>query len=298
MVWSDIKSTFSGEQPLNQTFETIQDSLSKYIVRPLNAFGMAGFIFDVEGDTTQTLSADITDNFTESNVFIQDHISIKPIKVTLRNYVGELVYEPNQSDNQFLEELTEKLTVLNNVLPQLSDSALQLKNSLDTNNLNFKNMSALATTQGSNLWGLVKNISPAATRQEQVYRFFKALWQQKVLFSVQTPYEYLTNMAIETITVKQGSESKFISDFSITLKQIRFASTKTERKRVDTSGVVNPTEKQELPVYDEPADYQGQTLYQRAPEVNQGIVYGDPPLDLNQVGDLLEANFEPDLEPL
>ena len=58
------------------------DSLKQYVVTPLNAFGVGGFVFDSEGDTTVNLSADITDHYLEDNTSVQDHIAIKPKRVT------------------------------------------------------------------------------------------------------------------------------------------------------------------------------------------------------------------------
>lgn len=40
---------------------------------------------------------------------------------------------------------------------------------------------------------------------------------------IQTPWEFLTNMAIETIVAIQPEDSIFMTDFAITFKQIRIA---------------------------------------------------------------------------
>jgi hypothetical protein len=55
--------------------------------------------------------------------------------------------------------------------------------------------------------------------------FFKALYEQKILMSVQTPFEFMSSMAIESIIAMQPEESNTISHFTMVLKEVRFAST-------------------------------------------------------------------------
>ena len=50
-------------------------------------------LFDYIQDETSTVSADITDNWVESNYTLQDHIAIKPRIYRLRGCVGEVLYE-------------------------------------------------------------------------------------------------------------------------------------------------------------------------------------------------------------
>ncbi len=40
---------------------------NKYIVKPKNAKGIGGFVFDYEGETNVTFQADITDHYLETN---------------------------------------------------------------------------------------------------------------------------------------------------------------------------------------------------------------------------------------
>lgn len=205
-------------------FDSIKNTFDKYIVRPANAFGLAGFVFDVEGDTNITLSADITDHYTESNVAIQDHIAIRPKKIVLKSYVGELVYRLDGSTDTSLQKAVQKLTVIDSYLPILSTAGRQIKSILDGEqaDLSFNNLLNTA----SNFWGLTKNLNPPIPRQQQAYMYFKALLEQKILVSVQTPFEYATNMAVENIVATQSEDSQWISDFGITLKEIRTVSTR------------------------------------------------------------------------
>jgi len=204
-------------------FDQLSQSFSGYVVTPLNAFGLAGFVFDVEGETIHNLSAEITDHWTESNYAVQDHIAIKPKKIILRNYVGELVDRQNNDSNTTLQQVARKLTTIGSYLPKLSSASTQAYNLLNTKKASLSFDDALANTV--NIYSIFKNLNPPVPRQQQAYQFFKALMEQKILVAVQTPFEYATNMAIESVVATQPEGSRFISDFSITLKEIRLAKT-------------------------------------------------------------------------
>jgi len=73
-------------------FNSVKDAFGKYVVAPITQFGLGGFVFDVEGATNIDLTADITDHYTEDNVAVQDHIALRPKRIRLDTYVGEVVY--------------------------------------------------------------------------------------------------------------------------------------------------------------------------------------------------------------
>ena len=214
-------------------FASITNAFNTYVVSPLNAFGLGGFIFDIEGDAVTNLEAEITDHYTEDNTTIQDNIAIRPVRVILTNYVGELVYRRDNTTNTPIQQLTQKLTVLNSYLPGLTPGAEQAYNILSGNaslpspdvlaSLSAPNIGSTITNT-ANIYGMVQNLLPPTTKQQQAYQYFKALWQQKILFAIQTPHEFLTNMAIESVRAHQPEDTKDISDFTLTLKQLRFAS--------------------------------------------------------------------------
>lgn len=207
-------------------FTNIQNSVNQFIVTPLNAFGIGGFVFDVDAETTANLSAEITDHYTEDNKSIQDHIAIKPKKVTLKRFISEVRYTPNQGSTLAPQNMIQKLTTLTSFLPALSQAESQLTelaNSVSGGNL--ESAFTDITNAGSSLWALSKNILPTQGRQQQAYLFFKALYEQKILMSVQTPFEFMSSMAIESIVATQPEESNTISHFTMVLKEVRFAST-------------------------------------------------------------------------
>ena len=238
-----------------QDVTKIKESFDKYVVKPINRFGLGGFVFDVPKEESIRISADITDHYVEDNTAIQDHYALKPLTITLSNYVGELVYSGR--DTTQLEEIEgtlqkvgRKLNLISAYVPSIISTAEKIKNSIQNKNIGFEQgVESLA-----NVYGLVKDLNPSATNQQKTYLYLKALMEQKVLFSVETPFEFLENMVIEEINAVRGEETTSISEFTITLKQMRFAKTITnivtketqpktsqQKEEVDTKGKVNGT---------------------------------------------------------
>ncbi len=198
------------------------NDFNSYLVTPANAFGLGGFLFDVEGETRAELTAEITDHYLEDNTAIQDHIAIRPKKFTLKGYVGELVFSPDGNPASFLQTAVQKLTELSPVLPVLSQAAQQAKQFYASGSISTLGLGNVS--QAADYWATVKNLGAGSSKQQAAYQYFKALWEQKILVSVQTPFEFVANMAIESIIGIQSESSKFICDFSIVLKQIRTVS--------------------------------------------------------------------------
>lgn len=209
------------------SLSNITTAINQYVVAPLAAFGVGGFVFNAVGEATGILSADITDHYTEDNTAIQDQIAIRPKRITLKGYVGELVYTPVGNDSPAIQTLAQKLTSLSSFLPAITASAEQAQQAI-ANPTNLDLPTALG--DASNLYGIVKNMLGAfgpTQNQQNAYNYFKALWQTGTLMGVQTPWEFMTNMAIESINVVQPENSMWISDFSVTFKEIRIAKTTT-----------------------------------------------------------------------
>jgi hypothetical protein len=208
------------------TLDSLIADFSSYIVAPLNAFGLGGFLFDVATESMANLSAEITDHYTEDNKAVQDHIAIRPKRITLRGYVGELIFaNGDQSSPSLTETLTQKLTTISGFLPTLSAAATQIQQTIQNPSASSVNLSDAA-----NIYGAVQNLLPSTgngAKQQNAYAYFQSLLNQKVLMGIQTPWEFITNMAIESIVAIQDENSIYVSDFSITLKQMRFAQTLT-----------------------------------------------------------------------
>lgn len=215
----------ASDKPIN--LNAFVDSLSSYVVKPINAFGLGGFVFDSEGESNANLTAEITDHFVEDGTTISDHIAIKPKKITLKNYVGELVYRQDDETDTIVQKTVQKLTTVSAYLPSITEMAQQVLDLRRTGELNLETIGNLNFSKTINrvtdYWAIAKNILGTGSRQQQAYSYFKAMYEQKLLVSVQTPFEFMNSMAIESISAIQEENEKYVSNFSITLKEIRTA---------------------------------------------------------------------------
>lgn len=277
---------------MTDTLLDLTNALQTYIVSPLNAFGLGGFVFDTRTEDMAQLSADITDHYTESNRALQDHIAIKPKRITLRGFVGELVYNtPGQGNPTGLQTAVQKLTEVSAFLPQLSAAAVQAQQAIsgiDSAGPTLASLSA-AVPPAANIYALVKNsigtFGPGA-RQAAAYQFFAACQSEAILMGIQTPWEFLTNMAVETIVAVSPEDSIFITDFAITFKQIRIAQSSTVATLLaGTGGILEsggPTLSGDAGVQAQPladnGNAAGQTLPLASLPGNQKFITGAPSL--------------------
>lgn len=209
------------EENTAQFFESAS-KLSQAFVSFTGATGIAGFVFDLRTDEEVSLSNDVTDYYTEANEPVQDNIVNKPVKVTLRGTVGEYVYNPPRSKNLWekitdkFQDSTEKLITVASYLPPLGKFSQQTFEELKTNKSNISK----AFNIGVDAFKAYRNINIPDGKQESAFLFFEALWKSRQTFTIQTPYRYYTDMAIETLKAVQHGDTIDNTDFEITFKQI------------------------------------------------------------------------------
>jgi hypothetical protein len=204
--------------------DTTNGLVNKFVVSPVVNLGIAGFEFDIFEEHKVELQSDITDHFVEDNSTIQDQIAIKPRRVTLRGFVGELVEERADPKSEVVE-LAEKLTIINSYIPVVTGAAKQLQNTIQNGNLNTEAGVTDAVGTGVDLFQAYKELNPPDSKQAKAYNFFQALFNAKQLVSVDTPFGFMKDMAIENIISIQG-DNAYITDFAVTLKEFRTAETK------------------------------------------------------------------------
>ena len=235
------------------TADTSNELINKYVVSPIVGLGIAGFAFDIFEEHKAELQSDITDHYVEDNTAIQDQIANKPLKFTLRGFVGELVDE-RADPKSTVQELTEKLTIINSYIPVVTNAAKQVNSLIQNRKTNTTNENIDETIgTGVDLFKAYKELNPPDSKQAKAYNFFRALRDAKQLVGVDTPFGFVRDMAIENIIAIQG-DNAFITDFSVTLKQIRTA--KSKIVDFDTT------------------QYQGRTNNQKAEEADKGKAEG------------------------
>ena len=177
------------------------------------------FLFNYEGENTVTLESDITDHYTENNSPIEDQIALKPIMVTTQGYIGEL----NNVTPDLLLPLklaADKLQPISAYTPSLSLTALIVYNNAFAAYQLVKSAASSLTSVWNSLFG-----DGNATEQQKAFVKFLGYWQNRTLFTVQTPWATFPNMALKSVRAIQDGETKVVSTFEVEFKQMKFAST-------------------------------------------------------------------------
>jgi hypothetical protein len=222
--WVNSITEIAGK---TQSFLKSAISASNTLVSVAGTVGIAGFVFDIADGETVELDSDITDHYVENGTAVQDHIALRPERVTVRGFVGEYRYivESNQTK---LQKATKKLTTLTSYLPPLSDAATAIYKGLQGKNenssLSLSGALNNVTNTAMDLFKAYRNINLPQTEQQKAFIYFEALRNSRALFTIQTPFRYYTDMAIESIRATQSGFSRDQSDFEIAFKKMRFVS--------------------------------------------------------------------------
>ncbi len=197
-------------------------------------------IFHYEGTQRITLSSDITDHFVEDNSAVQDQIALRPERVTAKGYIGELNNVP-PVELEIVKAAAEKLTAIGAFVPQISVTASLAYSEAfflyqSAKNVANTAVSAWSTLNGA-LGGAVESVISAdglkvaknQNNQQTMFQQFYGYWRTRTLFTVQTPWAVLQNMAIEELTAEQDEDTLEVSSFDVKFKMIRNAKTLTNK---------------------------------------------------------------------
>ena len=259
----------ASSPPINDNVAANQTTLptlvsnvtSQFIVTPPTptTIGVSGYIFNIIGNEEFSCDAEITDSYTETNITYQDQIALRPEQFTLYGYVGEVV-------NQFSNSGVSLLTVLAifGIVPGMGanfntqDEQFYDKMALVQNNVN--NAINLATS----IFGLFSTVSTTVTKQQKAFSYFYNLWLSRTLCQVETPWGVMENMAILNVRARQDETTRLVSDFSVTFKAMRFASTTIGTQ---TSPATTSPTQSALPVPSTIGSPQATAVLQSVPDV-------------------------------
>jgi hypothetical protein len=178
------------------------------------------FLFDIPKSEELTLSAQITDHYVEDNYAIQDHMAHEPIRINLTGDIAELVYKKSDIE-KFLDQVLDRLSALPWISPE---NSLAVRNTLSTAS-RLKSAIDVSITQAKNAYNSVFGTGqPAKTLQQQAYGMLYNFWKNRIVVSVETPWETFPSMLIETITFQQDETTADLSTVTITVKEFKTAS--------------------------------------------------------------------------
>jgi hypothetical protein len=205
------------------------DAKSGAVLAAQGKEGIGGFVFDVPTGEEIELDADITDHYVESGSFVTDHVVLKPIIITLSGYKGELVYTaPKKGGLQ--DAMNVATSLLGSVgaygIPYTAQAAGKL--SALTAQVGYAAGQVEAMKKrASNLAKYFGGDDSSPNLQTKALVTLQAMWDSKQILTIQTPWGFYNNMIIKSVRPKQDAESNDYTDFTVTLKEMRFVSTKT-----------------------------------------------------------------------
>lgn len=178
--------------------------------------GINGFVFDIVADESVSFESDITDHYVEDNFAVQDNIALRPLRISVRGFVGEVV---DVYPSQLLGILSniQSLQGLTGYTPAFTQQATQV----------YTKIAGVAAqvgtyiSQAQSLFSIFGGNSTQATKQQKAYQAFYAFWRSRRMCTVETPFGIFRDMAIESVTASQSAETKLVSDFSVSFKKIR-----------------------------------------------------------------------------
>jgi hypothetical protein len=190
--------------------------------------GIGGWMFDIPMGESIDLDADITDHYVENGSFITDHIVLKPIIITLRGYKGELIYTAPKKNTLtgILNNATSLLGAVPAYFGPLTPGAATKITTIANQAAYIASQAQAIAKRGSNLIKYFSGEDDSANLQQKAFIELQALWNSKQIMTVQTPWGFYKNMAIQHVTPKQDENSNDYTDFSVTLKEMRFADVK------------------------------------------------------------------------
>lgn len=191
--------------------------LTKALVTPDNPPpGIAGFLFDIPETETVTHTAQITDNWVETNYAIQDHVAFEPVKITLTGKAAELVYKKSAAA-KYIAQVIGRLGPLGVLQPSVSQKAAQYISEAER----LFSAAESAVNEIGTLYDAVSGGQPKLNKQQKAFQTFETFFYGRARLTVQTPWKTYQNMIIETWSADQNAETVNESSFTVTFKQLK-----------------------------------------------------------------------------
>jgi hypothetical protein len=203
-----------------QYANTANSLVRQFVITPVMNMGLAGFVFSSETEYQCNLTSDVTDYYVEDNTVRQDHIARHPVEITLRGSVAEVVYIAPQNQKTPLQNTTERSTMVSALLPQMTNATQQAFDAIFKSKTKIKDYLQDTATLSGDLYTAYKKLNVPQTAQAQAFNFFYAMWDSKQEVSLQTPWNFFSNMYIVNVASLRSQDNPLQTDFTITLKEV------------------------------------------------------------------------------
>ena len=246
-------NSLPASQPSSAPSNFLNNLQSRLIVQRTDSFSIGGFKMDYDGEARVQNQADVTDHYAEDNTVINDHVAMKPVRLTLRGLVAELSLTSAQAAG-ILGGLQNGLTTIPAYLQHYTPGAVKTLSKAISQAQAIQNKVNQAIAEAQNVVSLFSDAVPATTRQQQAYAQLSSLQTTRQLLTVVTPFDIFKNMIIEDLTMSQPEASKYESEIIVVLKQLRF---------VDVIQIPNFL-----------SQFGGRAAFQNQPQTNLGLTPG------------------------
>ncbi len=189
---------------------------------------IGGFEFDYIGEERLEARNEITDHYTESNQFMQDHCAVGPTFITMRGFVAEKSYN-RKAIIPTLLALSTALTPVTPYIGAYSPGSAEKMNSIVTQTDQIINQLAqIASIYGS----VMKLVNPiASTKVQLAYNKLETLRSGGATFAVVTPWGTFGDtlnslkgpMMIDSLTIVSPEDTRGVNDIVVRMKEIRVA---------------------------------------------------------------------------
>lgn len=190
-------------------------------IPPLGVKQIGPFAFDDEGDDNVRQDSEITDHFVEDNTAVQDHIGVKPVMVTLKGVVSEVVFGTSAAT-----AIVSALSSVENTLSQadayLGKYTPGVTQTLLTSISQAQQIAIQIEQAAARTAQIASFFLPQGTRQQKAYATLSALQLARTIFTVYTPFQVFSNMAIESFDITQPQKTKTIANITVKMKQLQF----------------------------------------------------------------------------
>lgn len=182
-------------------------------------------LFENFGLCTQnnlSLKSEITNHYVEENYWINDHWAVNPPQYVLSGLIGELIYTVPNSWAKKIESIYEStgLGLLSRISPSLGSYTYGVLN-VTRKIQSVVNKYTKIATQAANKIKNFKKTTINKTNQRKVLDELESLMNSRTLVNIYTPYGTYNRLAIIAINIRQGQDTKYVSDVEITFQKWR-----------------------------------------------------------------------------
>lgn len=203
----------------------ITDYLNRrYDDTPKQRIGIGGFtaLAIVEDKTTRT--ADIPATPVEDGSFVNDHVIINPVRLSIQGNVSDVYVE----SSPILDDLKRSQATVGAVtqyLPERTAAQTQQVNAIANDIADAIRAADAVLAAGQQVVRFFGNQDQGSkTNQEQFMDAMDSLYYGKQLISIDTKYRRYNNMVITSLEIRRDNQSNS-TNFSIEATEFRFAST-------------------------------------------------------------------------